>query len=198
MLALRSKLDSLAESDNRNSDGMKKMALMDHYLDVQTGFDIDGFEFDKAFFRDTVVDDPTSFINSASAYELVMGGGLSAQHKSAGQVSVDQMVRFISDIVRTMGDHSAERILIGIDELDDSLCIRSQLHQVHIMSRLLLKRYPNASILYISHSIVSTLGMVAHPEIPCRCYDMPNNRYCDPEEYFEQETGFNIKLYKTI
>lgn len=196
MLALRSKLDSLAESDNKNSDGMKKMTLLMHYLDVKTGFEIEGFEFDKAFFRDTVVDNPTSFINSATAYGLVMGGGLSAQHRSAGQVNIDQIIRFISDIVKTIGEHSDERILIGIDELDDSLCVRSQLHQVHIMSEMLLKRYPNASILYISHSIVSALGIVAHPEIPCRCYDIPNNRYCDPTEYFKQETGFDIKLYK--
>lgn len=197
MLALRSHLDSLAELDNKRSDGMKKMTLMQHYLDVKTGFNIEGFDFTKAFFRDTVVDNPSSFINSASAFGLVMGGGLSAQHKSAGQNNVNQMIRFISDIVKTIGDSSDERILIGIDELDDSLSIRTQLKQVYIMSEMLLKRYPNASILYISHSIISVLGMKAYHDIPCRCYDMMNNLYCDPAEYFEQETGYSIKIYKS-
>jgi len=194
MLALRAKLDSLAESDNKRSDGMKKMTLMQHYLDVKTGFEIEGFDFDKGFFRDTVVDSPTSFINSATAFGLVMGGGLTAQSRSAGQNNIDQMVRFISDIINTLGPESNDRIIIGIDELDDSLSIRSQLRQIHILNELLLKRYPNASILYISHSIITALGTTAYPEIPCRCYDMKNNRYCDPVDYFEQETGFTIKL----
>ena len=194
MFTLRNKLDSLAEMDDRNFDGMKKFSLMDHYVDISGSTKIE--EFDYGFFRDTIADNPTSINNAATAFGLIKGGGLSMRTKSAGQKNVYQFVRFIAEISKILGDHSDERILIGIDELDDSLDLKTQMRQAQIMRDILFKRFPNASLIFVTHSIFTVAGADNWEGINSRCFDVKRNKYTTYKEYFENETGYSIDITK--
>jgi len=196
MFAMRTKLDSLAKLNQKNSDGMRDCALMPHKLDTTGNMKIEGFDFDKAVFRDTIVDNPTSFMNSATAFGLISCGGFDNQTKSAGQSAINQQVRFITDVINTLGERSDERILIGIDELDDCLDLATQMRQAFILSKMFFERYPNASILFITHSLFTALGG-DHVDQDCfttACYDVRRRKYTTPEQYFADETGFEITI----
>ena len=94
-----------------------------------------------------------------------------------------------------LGEHSDERILIGIDELDDSMDVAAQMRMAHIWNDWIFSRYPNASILFITHSLFTVLGAThAGNCINTRCYDVSRKCYCTPEEYFASETGYSIEL----
>ena len=176
---------------------MKGFDLQKQYLDIAPNVKVEGFDFDKAFFRDTIVDNPVSFTNAATAWGLISGGGLADSNKSAGQKSVSAQCRMVANIVNMVGDHCDERILIGIDELDDSMDIQAQMGMAYIWEGLILKRYPNASILFITHSLFTALGAShACKDTNTRCYDVSRKRYCTPEEYFAAETGYSIELHK--
>lgn len=196
MFTLRSKLDSLADMDNKNFDGMKKFSLMDHYVDILGSANIEGFDFNYGFFRDTIADNPTSINNAATAFGFIEGGGLSMRTKSAGQKNVYQFIRFIAEISKILGDHSDERILIGIDELDDSLDLKTQMRQAQIIRDIIFKRFPNASILFVTHSIFTVAGAYNWDGIKSKCFDVKRNKYTTYKEYFENETGYSIDITK--
>lgn len=197
MFALRHELDNFSQMDNKNTESMKSIDLEKQYIDIMPNVNIEGFDFDKAFFRDTIVDNPTSFMNAATAWGLVSGGGLADANKSAGQKSVSVQCRMVANIINMIGNSSDERILIGIDELDDSMDIKAQMRMAHIWNNLIFTRYPNASILFITHSLFTALGAShACKDVKTRCYDVSRKRYCTPEEYFAAETGYSIELHK--
>lgn len=197
MFALRHRMDSFSQLDNENTENMKGLDLQSQYLDIAPNVNIEGFDFDKAFFRDTIIDNPVSFTNAATAWGLVSGGGLADSNKSAGQKSVSAQCRMVANIMNMMEDHNDERILIGIDELDDSMDIMSQMEMARIWEGLILTRYPNASILFITHSLFTALGVThACKNVKTRCYDVSRKCYCTPEEYFAAETGYTIELHK--
>lgn len=197
MFALRHQLDNFAQLDNHNTENMKGLDLQKQYLGIALNMRVEGFDFDKAFFRDTIVDNPTSFTNAATAWGLIAGGGLADSNKSAGQKSISAQCRMVANIVDIVGGNSDERLLIGIDELDDSMDIQAQMRMAHIWQGLILKRYPNASILFITHSLFTALG-ASHvcKDVKTRCYDVSRKCYCTPEEYFAAETGYSIELHK--
>ena len=194
MFALRAIKDSMKELNNKRSDGMRDLSLKMHYLDVISHTSIEDYDFKLAFFRDTVVDNPTSFMNAASAYGLVAGGGLSNQTKSCGQGQLNQMLRFWSDIVQACGDKSDERILIVMDELDDSLDLKAQARFGYIASKMLLEKYPNASILVVTHSIITAMGAEQFSTVKSRVFDVKRNQYTTAESYFNTETGLRLAM----
>lgn len=196
MFSLRTRLDSLEKLNQKNSDSMREMALMPHKLDVKANTEIEGFDFTQAFFRDTVVDNPLSFMNAATAFGLVSGGGLGNQNKSAGQGAINLFCRYVSDIVSTVGPESDERILIGIDEMDDCMDLKTQMRQAFIVGKMIFDRYPNASILFITHSLFTALGAdhVENTGFTTVCYDVKRKKYTTPEKYFEDETGFRCTV----
>ena len=194
MFALRAIKDSMKELNNKRSDGMRDLSLKMHYLDVISHTSIEDYDFKLAFFRDTVVDNPTSFMNAASAYGLVAGGGLSSQTKSCGQGQLNQMLRFWQDIIEACGDKSDERILIVMDELDDSLDLKAQARFGYIASKMLLDKYPNASILIVTHSIITAMGAEQFSTVKSRVFDVKRNQYTTAESYFNTETGLHLMM----
>lgn len=197
MFALRHKMDSFSQMDNKNTESMKGLDLQKQYLDISPNVDVEGFDFNKAFFRDTIVDNPESFMNAATAWGFVSGGAMADSNKSAGQKSVSAQCRMVANIMSILGSSSDERILIGIDELDDSMDVHAQMKMSHIWDGLIFARYPNSSILFITHSLFTALGAShACDGAKTRCYDVSRKCYCTPEEYFEKETGFSLDIQK--
>lgn len=195
MFALRNKMDSFSQIDYKNSDGMKDTDLQKQYRDIVKNVNVEGFDFNKAFFRDTIIDNPISITNAATAWGLISGGGFQDIKKSAGQKSISIQVRMVANMMKILGEHSDERILIGIDELDDSMDVAAQMRMAHIWNDWIFSRYPNASILFITHSLFTVLGAThAGNCINTRCYDVSRKCYCTPEEYFASETGYSIEL----
>ena len=66
MFALRHKMDSFSQMDNENTENMKGLDLQRQYRDIAPNVNIEGFDFDKAFFRDTIIDNPVSFTDRKS------------------------------------------------------------------------------------------------------------------------------------
>ena len=173
---------------------MRDLSLKMHYLDVISHTSIEEYDFKLAFFKDTVVDNPTSFMNAATAYGLVAGGGLSNQTKSCGQGQLNQMLIFWQDIILTCGPKSDERILIVMDELDDSLDLKSQARFGYIASKMLLEKYPNASILVVTHSIITAMGAEQFSTVKSRVFDVKRNQYTTAGSYFNTETGLHLVM----
>ena len=196
MFTMRHEMDSLSEMDDKNFEGMKKYSLMEHYVDIAGSVKVEEFDFKHAFFRDTVADDPTSFNNIATALSLINGGGMGLHNKSAGQKNIYKFIRFVAEISKVLGEHSDERVLIGIDELDDSLDLKTQMRQAQIMHDILFKRFPNASLIFITHSIFTVAGADNWEGINSRCFDVKRNKYTTYKEYFENETGYSIDVTK--
>ena len=194
MFALRGYKDTLKDLNNKRTEGMREIALMAHFLDTQAHTNIEGFDFTLAFHKDTVADNPTSFMNAATAGGFISGGGLTNQSKSCGQGQLNQMLRFWSDIVTVCGPKSDERILIVMDELDDGLDLRSQVRMAFIMNKMLLENYPNASIVVVTHSIVTAMGAAQFPEVKSRVFDVKRNRYTTASEFFTTETDFRLTM----
>lgn len=194
MFALRAVKDSMKDLNNKRTEGMREVSLEMHYLDVISHTSIEDYDFKLAFFKDTVVDNPTSFMNAATAYGLVAGGGLSSQTKSCGQGQLNQMLRFWSDIIEACGPESDERILIVMDELDDSLDLKAQARFGYIASKMLLEKYPNASILVVTHSIITAMGAEQFSTVKSRVFDVKRNQYTTAESYFNTETGLHLAM----
>lgn len=196
MFAMRTHLDSLKERDKKRTDGMREIALLTHILDVKGSAVIEDFGFDKAFYRDTVADNPNSFINAATAFSYVSGGGLGAEHRNNGRNRVDMICRLISDAVQMCGDYCEDRMLFVMDELDDGLDMRAQIRLSFIINHLVFDHFPNASVIVITHSILTALGADYHPEIKHRVFDVQHNEYTTAREYFEKVTNYEIELSK--
>ena len=194
MFALRCYKDTLKDLNNKRTEGMRELSLMTHFLDTKAHTKIEGYDFELAFHKDTVVDNPTSFMNAATAYGLISGGGLANQTKSCGQGQLNQMLRFWTDVVQACGPKSDERILIVMDELDDGLDLRSQVRMAFIMNKMLLENYPNASIVVVTHSIVTAMGASQFPEIKSRVFDVKRNQYTTASKFFTDETDFYLMM----
>ena len=66
--------------------------------------DIEGLDrFENIFVLDSIDDDPTNFINAATAYGLVAGGGFNALGLSKGQKAKDMLGRFFGKVQKHTG-----------------------------------------------------------------------------------------------
>lgn len=196
MNALRAKKDSMKSFNEKKFDGMGGLDFTTRIIDVIAFTKIHDYDFDKACFIDIVTDNPSSFYNSATAFGFINGGGMSMQHISRGQGSERMFVQFISEIVECIGEKSDERILICFDEIDEGFDIQAQIRFSMFLNKLLIeKRYPNASIIFISHSIITALSGMKETNV--KYFNVKDNCYTTPEKYFEEQTGYNISLTKS-
>lgn len=197
---IRAKKHSLKEENKSLFDGMTNNDDT-LYKDTKV-VDIEGMDgFENIFVLDSIDDDPTNFINSATAYGLVAGGGFNAISLSKGQKAKDMLGRFFGKIQKhtdfSFDDYKAgkrydKETLIIVDEVDEGIDLRGQ-STFHIMLGNLAHIY-NAFLICICHNPICTLSS------PLReftlVYDMSTRSVKLIQEYIKEQTGLDIKIRK--
>lgn len=155
MQLLRSRRDSLQKLNLKMRDGMEPSVYRSlREVDVT----IDGLDqYDNCFFLDTVMDNPTSFENSATAGALMNGGGYEMMHISRGQGASVQIYKFVKNIKSIIGENDDQKNLIVLDEVDEGLDMNNQASLGKHLIPLMHTMY-NADVVCISHSIVPMLS----------------------------------------
>jgi predicted ATPase len=189
--ALRATNDSLAKDrqksfegmvDNRIEDG--QWVIRDKDITIETDT-----PFTHIFSFDAQADDPTSFINAATAGGLVCGGGMIAMRRSRGESTMIQFVRFIRKIIdirdKTIAAGEAWYPLIIIDEIDEGLDIRMQM----TWNETIAKKFQ--TILCVTHNPICMLTQCSKP---VQVYDMNNKEVTTPERYIKKVTGVGVTM----
>lgn len=198
---LRGMKDSLKDERKSMFDGMTSSRLEQMkgiYDDVVS---VNGFDADEAFYLDSVVDDPMSFENAATAWGLVAGGGMDMQRHSRGENSQAQLMRFHKRItnylIKNYGSiaewkASGKKGIVFLDECDEGIEVNIQL----IMNRFLYKKFVDElglMIVSISHTPLCMMGRIDDCKV--NVYDAQFDMLLMPEDYFEIITGgISLKL----
>lgn len=163
---------------------------------------LEGIEqFDKVFVLDGVDDNPTSFINSATASGLCMGGGLAALNHSNGQNSISMMSRFIDKIQKdtnfTVKDYKGgkkydKHCLIILDEVDEGLDFGRQSKFNSILNNL--AKVFNATVICITHNPLVIISDIFGHLTPV--FDLEERKIKSIGDYIKEKTNLNVKIEK--
>lgn len=196
---IRAKRNSLKQETIELFDGMTKTE--DTLFQNSDIFTVEGLdEYENVFMLDSIDDDPTSFINAATAYGLVNGGGLNCQKKSKGQKAQFMLLNFIQLVTNKLGTtlqdlasqelKDKKKCLFILDEIDEGLDLmrQSNFHQIlHNICTLF-----NADVLCICHNSFCILCDNASTLV----FDMNSKEEKTIETYIKEQTGLTIKIDK--
>ena len=197
---IRAKKHTLFQTNRELHDGMTpnddKLYEKQDIVEI-TGLDV----YDNVFVLDSIDDDPTSFINSATAWGLVGGGGHAALTLSKGQKAKDMIGRFIQKITKATGFSSADyvagkrydkRSLIVIDEADEGLDIGGQMSFDKLMTNI--ATIFNADLICICHNPMCAFGsfLKEHSMV----YDLSTRSMKMIRDYIKEQTGYEITVKK--
>lgn len=195
---IRANKHTLKEENKNLFDGMTNNDDI-LYKDTKV-VDIEGLdEFENIFVLDSIDDDPTSFINSASAGGFVGGGGFNAMSLSKGQKAKDMLGRFLAKVQKFTGfsfnDYKEgkrydKETLIIVDEVDEGLDLKGQ-STFHIMLRNLACTF-NAFIICICHNPICTLSSYLREFT--LVYDLSTRSLKMIKDYIEEQTGLEITV----
>ena len=194
---LRALKDSLYKVNKERADGMELQSIEEIKRNVLPNVKIEGFDYDEVYCLDSVVDDPSSLINSSTAYSFAVGGGLMLQKASKGEKSVYLIDRFRKDIEKSIGDlehidfKSTKRLFI-IDEIDEGLDLKLQLLYNRILERNFNLKY-FGDVLVVSHNILCTLSdCCLKPKI----FNLDTRLMTTAEDYIKEKTDgkYTIKI----
>ena len=197
---IRAKKHSLKDENKNLFDGMTNN---DDTLYKDTKIvDIEGLDrFENIFVLDSIDDDPTNFINAATAYGLVAGGGFNALGLSKGQKAKDMLGRFFGKVQKHTGFSFADykegkkydkETLIIVDEADEGIDLKGQ-STFHVMLRNLADAY-NAFVICICHNPICTLSSYLREFTPV--YDLSTRSLKLIHEYIKEQTGLEITIRK--
>lgn len=145
---MRSRKDSMGSEYNMMSSVLNKLKSED--------VDIDGLDaYDNVFYLDSVIDDPMSYENSASADLFLEGGGYYMQKQSKGQKALSMLNKFLSQIDKVRSENGADtqtKTLIVLDEVDEGLDVGKQSKFIKLLDAM-VKKY-NADLVVVCHSIL--------------------------------------------
>lgn len=198
---LRGMKDSLLEDNKSDFDGMTSISRSIAYLECESSMNINGYDYDEAFFMEAITDDPTSFENSATAGGFICGGGFATQKMSKGEKALFLIVKIKDKITKYLNKKygsidewkkSGKTGLVVLDEIDDGLDASIQLKYNDIVFKLFMKEF-NLDAVIVSHSLLCPLGKGRFEGCSAMVYDMRSNLKITPKEYFEIESGFLIK-----
>lgn len=197
---IRSERDDLKKDIKKMLNGMYSQELELAKFDP---IEITGvFEtFDMVFALDAIEDDPTNFINAATASGLIMGGGLRAGKLSKGEKSVMLISRFISQVEKATGitingHRSGKRLdkksLILVDEIDEGL----DLEKMFTFDKMLknMCNVFNATVVCVCHNPFVCFGSPLGKH--CPVFNIEKRKLTSIREYVEEKTGYSFNLTK--
>lgn len=198
---LRGIKDSLLETNKSDFDGMTSSARELAYLECGACMNIQGYDYDEAFFMEAVTDDPTSYENSATAEGLVCGGGYYTQRMSKGEKAIYLIAKIRDRITKYLNKKygsiekwksSGKSGLIVLDEIDDGLDPSLQMKYNDLVSKFFIKEF-NLDAVVVSHSLMCPLGKTRYEDCSAMVYEMQYNLKLPPIEHFEMESDYEIK-----
>lgn len=160
---------------------------------------VTGYEgYDYVFSLDSVDDDPSSMINTATCTGFLYMGGLNAQSESRGQKALNMFWRFVGNMVKTCGLNPEDvkkgktledkRCLILIDEIDDGFDLGNQ--KLFLGNLKKTVQIFNADILCITHNLMTILlaGKGSETEV----FDMADKQSKTIGDYIKEQTGMEM------
>jgi len=201
---IRTKKDSLKNINLDAFDGMTSFVLTSTAMEP---IEVNGLEqYDEIFCLDSIIDDPNSMENSATAAALFTGGGLTASHKSKGEKSVLIINLFLNKIskylIKKYGSEdkwksSNKKGLIILDEVDEGMDMVYQSNFNRTVIKTLCNERFNCDVICVTHSMLTLLGKVDDSGKDYgTCYDIYLFVEMTPTEYFESITGYKVTFTK--
>lgn len=194
---IRANKDSLYETNKKEFDGMTSTNIegLKYAPIVISGVDE---YFTHVFALDSIEDDPSSFINSATAFGFINGGGLSATHQSKGQKSKHMLgnlfVKMQKNLGFTINDYKNGRTienaspLVLVDEIDEGFDLTSLFEYNHLLNNLC--RVFNATVVCVTHNPFVCYGHPLREE--CPVFNINDFRLTTISEYIKEKTGFEF------
>jgi len=198
---IRAKKNSLFDVNKELFDGMTNND--DAIYKNTTVVDVSGIDvYDYVFVLDSIDDDPTSFINAATAAGFVAGGGFVSGRISKGQKAKDMLGRFIDKIQKTTNFSTNEfkekkraydkRVLIVVDEVDEGFDISAQFKFHRLLTNIAVVF--NADVLCICHNPICVFGSPLKDNTIV--YDLGDRKKKTISKYISEQTGYEIKVNK--
>ncbi len=196
---IRANKDSLYETNKKEFDGITSTNIKElKYAPIV----IDGVDeyFTHVFALDAVEDDPTNFINSATAFSFVNGGGLMATNQSKGQKSKHMLgnlfVKMQKNLGFTINDHKNGKTienaspLVLVDEIDEGFDLTSMFEYNHLLNNLC--KVFNATVMCVTHNPFVCYGH--HLRGECPVFSMDEFKKTTIEEYIKEKTGIEFSV----
>ena len=196
---IRATKNSLHDINMKSFDGMEPND--DHIYKNSSAFTIEGLDqFDAVYVLDSVDDDPTSFINSASATGFIDGGGWHSMSLSKGQKAKHMIGRFLDKMEKHSGfsikHHKAGMRLAGhplivVDEVDEGMDLASQVTFHKLINNI--GRVWNATVICVCHNV---MAMVSNGNLNTQVYDLSTKSNKSIHDYIKEQTGLSISVNK--
>jgi predicted ATPase len=194
---LRGLKDSLYKVNKERANGMTLESIETIKRNVLPKVKVDGFDYDEVYCLDSVVDDPSSLINSCTATSFILGGGMMLQKASKGEKSIYLINRFRKDIEKSIGgieyiDVENTKRLFIIDEIDEGLDLKLQLLYNRILEVNFNLKY-FGDVLVVSHNILCTLSDCS---LKPKIFNLDTRQMTTAEEYIKEKTDgkYTIKI----
>lgn len=197
--SLRVQCDTLEEVKMDRTEGVGSSTLRRIKSDVLPKIKIEGFDYDEVYALDAIVDDPSSFENSATAGSFWIGGGYMAQSQSKGEKSIILLGRFIKDIQKYLDkleikDKYKKNRLFIIDEVDEGLDLRLQFKYNYILNNKFNNEFLG-DVLVVTHNPICMLSPCAtKPKV----FDIDKKKMTTVEQYINDKTEgeYSIQIIK--
>lgn len=195
---IRAYKDSLYEINKKELDGMtsQNIKLLKGSPMSITGIDD---KFTHVFALDSIEDDPCNFINSATAFGFINGGGLAATNSSKGQKSQHMLGGLFTKMQNvlnfTIDDHKNHKLLtesaslILIDEIDEGLDLENLFKFDHLL-RNLCKVF-NGTVLCVTHNPLVCYGNELRGDYPV--FDIESHNEVTISDYIKNKTGIKFE-----
>jgi len=193
---MRRHLDSLKAMNLKITVGMEDPRIETASLEP---IKMEGFEYDEAFYLDSVTDDPINMYNSASASGFLQGGGMESQRHSRGENSIVMLDRFRTKITKYLTDKygsveewkkTGKRGLIVLDEIDEGLDIPMQFGFNVIIETVFINEF-GCDVICVSHNAICMKSVC---DCPVHVYDMFGRSKMIVDEYITLVTGRYIEI----
>jgi ATPase subunit of ABC transporter with duplicated ATPase domains len=196
---IRAHHDSLYELNKHELDGMTSTNV-----DIAkcAPIEIDGIteKFTHVFALDAIEDDPCNFINAATAFSFVNGGGFRATTCSKGQKSKEMIGGFLQKIQKmlhfTIDDHKNGKFiedsssLIIVDEVDEGVDLKTMFQFDQLLRKLCM--IFNGTVLCVTHNPLVCYGNEKRGDYPV--FNMETLSEMTINEYMQKETGLQLDI----
>jgi ATPase subunit of ABC transporter with duplicated ATPase domains len=197
---IRANKDSLFEINKKELDGMTSQNIQ---MLKGAPITIDGIDdkFTHVFSLDAIEDDPCNFINAATAFGFINGGGLNATNSSKGQKTQHMLGNLFTKMQNvlnfTFEDHKNYKLLtdsaslILIDEIDEGLDLENLFKFDHLLRNLCMVF--NGTVICVTHNPLVCYGNELRGEYPV--FDLDLLKEITIKDYIQNKTGLKFEIY---
>ena len=195
---IRAYKDSLYEINTKELDGMTSQNIKFLKGSPMSITGIDD-KFTHVFALDSIEDDPCNFINAATAFGFVNGGGLAATNSSKGQKSTSMLGGFFKKIETalnfTINDYKSGKIiensssLMLVDEVDEGLDLENLFKFDYLMHNLC--KVFNGTVICVTHNPLVCYGNKLRGDYPV--FDIESHNEVTISDYIKNKTGVKFE-----